>query len=67
MANDKIVEIWNEINVILESLNIDVRKNAAGNASAGVRSRRGLRLLRTRANDLIKMTLDIEKARKENE
>ena len=67
MANDKIIDVWNEIRVILESIDTDINKNAAGNASAGVRSRRVLRLLRKRANDLVKLTLSVEKAREDAE
>lgn len=38
-----IIQEWNEIKVLIESLDVDIIKNADGNASAGVRARRGLR------------------------
>lgn len=61
----KIVEQWNEIKVLIESLDLDVAKNAGGNSSAGVRARRGLRLLKSKAADLVKATIEEDKKRKE--
>jgi hypothetical protein len=55
---------WNEIKVLIESLDLDVHKNANGNASAGVRARRGLRLLKTKSSELVKITIESDKARK---
>ena len=62
--SDNILNQWNEIKVLVESLNLDEEKNASGNASAGVRARRGLRLLKTKSATLVKTTLEEEKARK---
>tara|TARA_Y100001938_G_C8082634_1_gene430085 strand:- start:129 stop:356 length:228 start_codon:yes stop_codon:yes gene_type:complete len=59
-----ILDQWNEIKTLIESLDLDVVKNANGNASAGVRARRGLRLLKTKSADLVKATISEEKARK---
>ena len=56
-----ILEKWNEIKVLVEILDLDVHKNAGGNASAGVRARKGLRLLKKEAADLVKITLSTEK------
>jgi hypothetical protein len=67
MANDNIVKLWNELKVIFDSIENDIQKNAAGNASAGVRSRRGLRFLKKRLTNLIKETIEVEKARREAE
>jgi len=52
---------WNEIKVLVESLELDVQKNAGGNASAGVRARRGLRLLKTRAAEMIRESVSVDK------
>ena len=52
-----IVDKWNEIKVLVESLELDVHKNASGNASAGVRARRGLRALKAAAAELVKTTI----------
>ena len=59
-----ILDQWNEIKTLVESLEGDVTKNASGNASAGVRARRGLRLLKTKSADLVKATIAEEKERK---
>ena len=55
------VDMWNEIKTLVESLDADVRKNAGGNASAGVRARKGLRLLKTKASELVKTTIEASK------
>ena len=59
-----ILDQWNEIKTLVESLEVDVAKNAAGNASAGVRARRGLRLLKSKSASLVKTTISEEKTRK---
>ena len=58
------LKLWNEIKVLVESIELDVHKSAGGNASAGVRARRGLRLLKTEVANLIKTTIQAEKAKK---
>lgn len=64
MSNSKIVNKWSEIKVLIESLELDIHKNANGNASAGVRARRGLRTLKNCAADLVKLTLEEDKTRR---
>jgi hypothetical protein len=64
MANEVIAETWKRVKTLVESMDIDVQKNASGNASAGVRARRGLRLLKKEAAALIKSMVDVEKERK---
>ena len=59
-----ILEQWNEIKVLVETLDLDVVKNASGNSSAGVRARRGLRLLKSKSSELVKATISEEKGRK---
>ena len=59
-----ILDKWCEIKVLVESLELDVHKNAKGNASAGVRVRKGLRLLKKEAADMVKTTLEEEKTKK---
>jgi len=59
-----ILDQWNEIKVLVESLDLDVVKNANGNASAGVRARRGLRLLKSKSAELVKETIVEEKSEK---
>jgi|TARA_Y100001970_G_C13892416_1_gene679425 hypothetical protein len=53
---------WAELKVLVESLELDVHKNASGNKSAGVRARKGLRLLKQRAADLVKTSLETNKS-----
>jgi len=55
--NDKLLETYEEIKVLVESLQVDVVKNASGNKSAGVRTRKGLRALKKIAADLVKISL----------
>lgn len=61
-----ILDKWAEIKTIIESIDLDINKNAGGNASAGVRARKGLRLLKKEAADLVKITVESDKQRKEN-
>ena len=60
--SDTTVTLWNEIKTLVETIDVDVSKNAKGNASAGVRARKGLRLLRTKTSELVKATLGKEEA-----
>tara|TARA_Y100000593_G_C4191468_1_gene277126 strand:+ start:585 stop:758 length:174 start_codon:yes stop_codon:yes gene_type:complete len=53
---------WTELKVLVESLELDVHKNASGNKSAGVRARKGLRLLKQRAAELVKTSLETSKS-----
>lgn len=48
---------WDQLKVLVESLEVDVRKSINGNKSAGVRARKGLRLVKNTAADLIKASL----------
>ena len=59
-----ILEKWQEIKVMVESIDLDVHNNAGGNASAGVRARKGLRALKNSASELVKLTIQEEKSRK---
>ena len=59
-----VLDKWQELKLIVESIDLDVHKNAGGNASAGGRARRGLRSLKTAAADLVKLTIAQEKAGK---
>ena len=63
--NHKIVEKWERLKVLLASTEDDVLKNAKGNASAGVRARKGLRSLKKEASELVKLTVEEAKRRKD--
>tara|TARA_A100000164_G_scaffold184369_1_gene163794 strand:+ start:321 stop:518 length:198 start_codon:yes stop_codon:yes gene_type:complete len=62
--SNPVLDKWQEIKTLLESIDLDVHKNASGNASAGVRARKGLRLLKSQAADLVRLTVDLDKAKK---
>lgn len=55
--------MWNEILELVHTIDLDVRKNVAGNSSAGTRARKGLRVLKAKAAALTKLTIEGEKAR----
>ena len=57
MSKTDLVSQWTELKVLIESLELDVLKNANGNKSAGVRARKGLRLLKQRSGELVKTSL----------
>ena len=59
-----ILELWEEIKVLVESLELDVNKSANGNSSAGVRARRGLRLIKNKSAELVKKTIEENKKKK---
>ena len=57
----QLLENWEELKVLVESLELDIHKNANGNKSAGVRARKGLRLLKRNASELVKESLSVGK------
>jgi len=62
--SDELTIKWTELKTLVESLELDVLKQASGNASAGVRARRGLRELKNDVAALVKVSLNAEKDRK---
>ena len=64
-VNEKIVEQFENIKSLVEQTEVEVMKNAKGNASAGNRARKGLRQLKREAAELVKLTIAEEKRRKE--
>ena len=62
-TNSNLIAQWEELKVLVESLNLDVVKNANGNRSAGVRARRGLRDFKKRAAELVKASLEADKSK----
>ena len=59
----ELLQKWQELKVLMESLEVDIAKNANGNASAGVRVRRGLRNLKSDASALVKISLEKDKSK----
>ena len=66
MSDSNVLEKWNELKALVEALDIDMNKNSRGNAAAGVRARKAMRKLQSQAKDLVKLTLETDKAKKEN-
>lgn len=64
MSSDQVLAKWNELKALVESLEVDVAKNARGTAAAGVRVRKGLRQLATCSKELVKLTLENDKTKK---
>lgn len=59
--NEKLVEQYEELKTIVETLQVDVVKNASGNKSAGVRARKALRELKKLASEIVKVSLSSDK------
>ena len=60
MTNNNVLNKWNEIKTLVESIETDVQKNATGNKAAGTRARKGLRTLKNTATELVRLTLGKE-------
>ena len=65
MSEEAILEKWNEVKATISALEEDVVKNLLkGNASAGVRARKGLRGLRGQLTVVVKQSMEIAKSKK---
>lgn len=63
-SDNSVLSKWTELKAVVEALELDLQKNARGVAAAGVRVRKGLRDLKARAADLVKTTVELDKAKK---
>lgn len=52
---------WDELKKLVESLELDMAKNISGNKSAGTRARKGLRLVKQKASEVVKASLESDK------
>ena len=59
--NEKLVEQYEELKTLVETLQVDVVKNASGNKSAGIRARKSLRELKKLAAEIVKESLNADK------
>ncbi len=59
---ENVVNSYERLKVLVESLELDVHKSAGGNKSAGVRVRKGLRTLKREATDLVRASLESSKS-----
>lgn len=55
-----LVDKWEELRTLFESVELDVKKNSKGNKSAGVRARKGLRMIKQAAGELVKLSKGAE-------
>jgi hypothetical protein len=63
-TDNPVIAKWSELKVLVDALELDVVKNAKGVAAAGVRARKGLRDLKSKAAELVKTTVELDKAKK---
>jgi hypothetical protein len=64
MEPNNLLNLWEELKALVESVEQDVVKSSRGVAAAGVRTRRGLRTLKAKATEVIKLTISNEKEKK---
>lgn len=64
VQNQQILDIWHELRTMVDALEQDVNKNARGVSAAGVRARKGVRLLKKKLKELTDASLSQEKAKK---
>jgi hypothetical protein len=63
-TDNQVILQWSELKSLVESLELDVVKNAKGVAAAGVRARKGLRELKQKTAALVKTTVELDKGKK---
>jgi len=63
-SDNPVIAKWTELKALVDTLELDVVKNAKGVAAAGVRARKGLRDLKTKAAELVKTTVDLDKSKR---
>ena len=65
MEPNKVLNSWEELKELVKTVELDIAKNSRGVVAAGVRARRGLRAVRDKATELIKLTISGDKEKKE--
>lgn len=63
-TDNQVIAKWTELKALIDTLELDVAKNARGVAAAGVRARKGLRDLKNKAAELVKKTVELDKAKR---
>ena len=58
LNNNTVTERYDEIKLLVESIENDALKAQSGNKTAALRLRKSLRLVKTKSADLIKFTLN---------
>lgn len=64
MDENPVVAKWDELKALVVEIELDLVKNAKGNAAAGLRTRKRLRSLKGMVSDLVRVTLERDKAEK---
>jgi|TARA_B100000035_G_scaffold224613_1_gene193104 hypothetical protein len=59
--NESLLSQFEELKLLVETLQTDVVKNAQGNKSAGIRARKGLREAKKLASTIVKTSLESDK------
>jgi hypothetical protein len=59
--NESLLSQFEELKILVETLQTDVVKNAQGNKSAGIRARKGLREAKKLASTIVKTSLESDK------
>ncbi len=59
--DQQLLDMWHEFRTMVDSLEHDVNKSARGVAAAGVRARKGFRLLKKKLSDAGKYSLETDK------
>lgn len=60
--NESLLSQFEELKLLVETLQNDVVKNAQGNKSAGIRARKGLREAKKLASTIVKTSLESDKS-----
>lgn len=60
--NESLISQFEELKLLVETLQSDVVKNAQGNKSAGIRARKGLREAKKLASTIVKASLESDKS-----
>jgi hypothetical protein len=63
--SEEFLQKWDELKVMVDSLEKDVVKNSSGNSAASVRVRKGLRDLSKFCKEVIKVSSEVVKAAKD--
>jgi len=64
IEEQQVLSLWYELKDLVEILELDVVKSTNGVAAAGVRARKGLRDLKSKIEVLVKVTIELGKAKK---
>jgi uncharacterized membrane protein len=62
--NENLVDKYEELKTLVETMQVDLVKNASGNKSAGVRTRKTLREIKKLASEIVKTSLTSDKDKK---